>query len=256
MLRLEDEEREGDGEMTPNDTTGQSNGQTGAREARSVVVVELSVPSDAFTVGSVLHVDEGVHVELAQFVPIGDSFIPYIWVDADDADVFAETVRADHRIESLTEVGTNGENRTLFKVAWGEVDDAFLSTVADHGLVVENAAVTDGQWTFQLQGPDRENLSSFRDTLRERDVPVTVHRVWSPEVSNKDRYGLTDKQRETLELAFERGYFEVPRDVSLTDLSEVLEVSHQSVSRRVRGGLSNLLANTLMNDSDAERPDR
>ena len=132
------------------------------------------------------------------------------------------------------------------------MDDEFLSVVADHGLVVKRAAGDADRWRFQLQGPDRENLASFQDALRDRDVPITVHRVWNPEVPDADRYGLTTKQRETLELAFREGYFEVPRGASLTDLSETLDVSHQSVSRRVRGGLCNLLARTLMDEPDTE----
>ena len=231
--------------------------QTNAGETTSVVVVELSVPTDAFAVGSVLHGHGGgdAHVEFAEFVPIGETMAPYFWVETDNTDAFEEGVRADDRVEHLTTLDSRG-SRTLYEIAWGDVDDEFLSAVADHGLVVKRAAGDADRWCFQLQGPDRGNLSSFRDALREKGVPVTIRRVWNPEVPDGNRYGLTQKQRETLELAFGAGYFEVPRGASLTDLSETLGISHQSVSRRIRGGLRNLLAHTLMDDPDAEGEDR
>ena len=219
----------------------------------SIVVVELSLPSDSFAVGNVLHDHEDVRVELAQFVPIGESLIPYFWIESDDVAAFEAAVRADDRVASLTSID-EAENRTLYKIDWAEELDGFLSTVADHDLVIENATGTAENWKFRLQGPDRENLSRFRETLKEKGIPVTVDRVWNPTVTNEDRYGLTPKQRETLELAFSEGFFEVPRGASLTDLSETLGVSHQSVSRRVRCGLRNLLATTLMNGPDDGSP--
>ena len=218
-------------------------------------MVELTVPSDSFAIGSILQDHEDVRIELAQFVPIGEALIPYFWVETDDTSSFEKAVRADHRVESLTALDRR-ENRTLYKIDWAEPIDGFLSAVADHGLLVESAEGTDERWHFRLQGPDRGNLSSFRETLREKGVPVTIRRVWNPKVTNEDRYGLTEKQRETLELAFGAGYFEVPRGASLTDLSETLHISHQSVSRRIRGGLRNLLAHTLMDDPDAEEEAR
>ena len=222
----------------------------------SVVVVALSVPSDAFTLGSVLHGHGGdAYVELARFVPVGESFAPYFWVDAADPDAFEESVRADDRVERLTALDSRG-NRTLYEIAWADVDDAFLSVVADHGLVVRRAEGDADRWRFELQGPDHENLSSLRDALRERGVSMTVDRVWNPTVADEDRYGLTEKQRSTLELAFSEGYFEIPRGAALTDLSETLDVSHQSVSRRIRSGLHNLLATTLMDGPDAEGENR
>ena len=217
----------------------------------SIVMVELTVPSDSFAVGSILQNHGDVRIELAQFVPIGEALIPYFWVETDDTPAFEEAVRADHRVGRLAALDSQ-ENRTLYKIEWAEAVDGFLSAVADHDLLIESATGTDECWHFRLQGPDRGNLSAFQETLRERGVSTTVRRIWNPEVTNKDRYGLTEKQRETLELAFREGYFKVPRDASLTDLGETLNISHQSVSRRVRGGLYNLLATTLMDEPGAD----
>jgi predicted DNA binding protein len=56
---------------------------------------------------------------------------------------------------------------------------------------------------------------------------------------------LTDTQQEALVLAYERGYFESPREVTLEALGEELGISQQAVGSRLRGGIKNVLGNTL-----------
>ena len=136
----------------------------------SIVTVELSVPTDSVEMGTILHDHEDVRVDLAQFVPIGESHIPYFWAEGDDLGRFGETVRADDQVETLTAVD-EAESRTLYKVEWVEPIDGFLSTVADHDLLVKSATGTADRWQFRLQGPDRENLSSFQEALREKTFP-------------------------------------------------------------------------------------
>jgi predicted DNA binding protein len=52
---------------------------------------------------------------------------------------------------------------------------------------------------------------------------------------------LTARQRETLRLAHERGYFEIPREVTLDDLADELGVSNQAVSERLRRGCTHVI---------------
>jgi len=158
---------------------------------------------------------------------------------------FEETVTANDRVEQLTALDTNGA-RTLYKIDWTEEPDGFLTTVADHDLLIEDATGTEDRWRFRLRGPDHENLASFQQALLAEDIPLQVHRLWNPEVPDDDPYELTETQRKTLELAFTEGYFDVPRNASLDELSGQLNVSRQSVSRRVRQGVHNLLSTTLM----------
>ncbi len=45
--------------------------------------------------------------------------------------------------------------------------------------------------------------------------------------------------------ALEHGYYDVPREASLTDLAERLDVSHQALSERLRRGHGNLVKHAL-----------
>lgn len=215
----------------------------------SIIVTEVSIPSDAFAVGNVLHGHSDILIDLTKFVPTGQSFIPYFWAETEDVTTFEECVRSDDRVESLTALDTTG-NRTLYKIEWAIDVDGFITTVAAHDLLIEDARGTEDRWKFRLRGYDRENFASFQQTLLDEGIPLHVHRIWSPKAPGDEPYGLTETQRETLELAFNDGYFDVPRNASLDDLGEQLDVSRQSVSRRIRQGVHNLLGSTLMDETD------
>ncbi|PSQ64682.1 MAG: hypothetical protein BRD24_09910, partial [Halobacteriales archaeon SW_9_67_24] len=57
-------------------------------------------------------------------------------------------------------------------------------------------------------------------------------------------------QQEALVLALERGYFDVPRDVSADDLGEELNISGQAFSRRLQRGHRSILTNLLSDLAD------
>ena len=213
----------------------------------NIVCVEVSLSSDDFALGQILRDREDVRLDLAQFVPISDQFVPYVWVETDDQAAFEQHVQSNERVTDLVALD-RADDRTLYKLEWEDPDDDFLAAVTAHDLVIEDATGTEERWRFRLRGPDRDNLATFQRDLLEQDIPVYIHRVWQPGVSGDDPYRLTDIQRETLELAYREGYFSVPRNASLDDLSTLLDVSHQSVSRRIRAGLQNLLETTLMSD--------
>jgi hypothetical protein len=213
----------------------------------NIVNVEVSLDSDSFALGQIFQGHEDVRIDLAQFVPLGDQFVPYAWVETGDRSAFEAAVETDDRVEGLTTLDSTGD-RTLYRIEWADPEDRVMETIAAHDLMIEDATGTAERWRFRLRGPDRGNLAAFQQELLEQGISVYIHRIWRPEAPDNDPYGLTEKQRETLALAYREGYFSIPRRASLQDLGGVLGVSHQSVSRRVRGGIGNLLEATLMND--------
>lgn len=56
---------------------------------------------------------------------------------------------------------------------------------------------------------------------------------------------LTDKQRQTVELALREGYYERPREADLTELAEQLDLSKSAVSQRLRTAERKLIKSTL-----------
>lgn len=58
---------------------------------------------------------------------------------------------------------------------------------------------------------------------------------------------LSDEQQTTLRLAYDRGYYSIPREIRAKALAEELGVTHQAVSERLRRGRGNLVEHMLVN---------
>jgi predicted DNA binding protein len=59
-------------------------------------------------------------------------------------------------------------------------------------------------------------------------------------------YGLTPRQRRTLELAVRRGYYDIPRRCTTIELADELGISDQAVTERLRRGIVTFVTNALL----------
>lgn len=220
----------------------------------ATVVAGVTIASEEFDLGRALSV-ASAQTELVQFVPVGESLVPYLWVaggDDEDVDAFERAVRDDRAVEEFVRLDRLNDRR-LYRVEWREGLDGFLTAVRGTSVWVERGIGTAAEWTFQLRAPDREGLSAFYDTCRERGVAIDVRRVFeNSQGVEVGTYGLTPEQIETLALAFERGYFDVPRRTSQADLAEHLDISRSAVSRRLTRALRTHLANSLLPEFEHE----
>jgi predicted DNA binding protein len=95
-------------------------------------------------------------------------------------------------------------------------------------------------WRFRIRFPDRNALVAFNDRCRERDVSVTVDHLRSADADGGGPVSLTEKQRELLTVAYEEGYFDVPRRISQDELADRLGVSKSAISQRLRRAIAQL----------------
>lgn len=97
------------------------------------------------------------------------------------------------------------------------------------GTVIRN-----GEWIARARFPDRTALVAFRHACAAHDVAFQLESLVEAHPEPREPSRLTPKQREALLLAYESGYYDVPRRVSLGDLGERLGISKPSVSSRLR----------------------
>jgi predicted DNA binding protein len=121
-----------------------------------------------------------------------------------------------------------------------------LTILTEEEVPLIEATGTDQQWTFEVRGDDRSDIAAFQQRCRDLDIPITLtelHALTVVETGTED--ALTDTQQEALKLAYERGYFESPREVTLEELGEELGISQQAVGFRLQGGIKQILGSTL-----------
>lgn len=143
-----------------------------------------------------------------------------------DAPALAETVAATDPLADLA-VRHDGPELVRF-----EVD---TPRPPDHGAMAESGVVPpfplhleDGWLSGELV-TSREQLAAFRDELESADIPYDVELI-ETERDPPDSL-LTDRQREVVEAALAAGYYDVPRESSLTELATELGVDKSVVSR-------------------------
>lgn len=105
--------------------------------------------------------------------------------------------------------------------------------------------------------PGRDALVEFRQFCTDEAVEFSLSRLYTPDrTGSRSQFGLTAAQRETLVTAHEQGYFEVPREATLTELGTVPGVSEQSVSERLRRAHERLVTMAVLTDGEATLPRR
>ncbi len=218
------------------------------------VILEFSLPSDAFVLGDALGKDSDVAIEFDRIVPTEEQQFPFCWVDVDDRATFEREARAEPTLEQFSLVETVGD-RYLYRTSW----DGSIETVVDgitdaHGTVLGVRGANE-QWRFRLRFPDRTHVRTFQRHYVQYDIDIEIEKLYDPsDRAVQSHYGLTEKQFVTLKLAFERGYFEEPRSTSLESLSEELGISPRAVSQRLRRAMFRLLENTIDEDGVGSLP--
>jgi predicted DNA binding protein len=111
--------------------------------------------------------------------------------------------------------------------------------------VLKECTVTPRGWTQTRWFATRDALVSFYDAWRAQDVPFVLERLYESPGERPDAMRLTTRQFDALRLAYIEGYFEVPRQSSLEELADELDISPQAVSERLRRAQFRLLENAL-----------
>ena len=215
------------------------------------VIATVDIAAEDFRLGKALATNPGISVRLERVVPLGETFVPYFWASDDSVEDIETALEADTDIESFEVVDrVNGE--ALVRVEWEEDLDSLLDAMVETGAAILEAVGEAGTWSFRLRFPDHDDLTAFYRRCAEHGIAFDLRSVHNP--GSPDGTGLeldiTDTQRETLLVALEEGYFEVPRRINLTDLATELGVSDTAVSQRLRRGLAPLLAAALRGTED------
>ncbi|WP_340099730.1 helix-turn-helix domain-containing protein [Salinibaculum salinum] len=208
-------------------------------------VMEFTSPSAEFPLGSVFEQLSDVTVELERLIPHETLVIPYFWVRGAAVEDIEAEFDAHAGVDAIKLIDSV-EDEYLMRAEWDREYVGILSALAETNLVVLTGVGTNDGWEFEVRGERREDISGFRDYCQENDIPIDITAVHALLPIQGEGYELTDTQREALVMAYERGYFNSPREASLEDIAEELGITQQSLSSRLRRGHRRLIAATLM----------
>lgn len=205
----------------------------------------VTVPADTFPLGTIFETLPDVEVEIERIVPSVDVIIPYFWVRGVATDDITAAFSKHPGVKDLRLIDSV-QDEYLLRVEWEPEYVGILTTLTETGVPLVEAVGTTEQWTFDIRGDTQDDIAAFVRLCREREIPVTLTALHAlTPVETATEASLTDTQQEILELAYERGYFESPREVTMEELGEELGISQQAVASRLRRGNRNILGQTL-----------
>ena len=153
---------------------------------------------------------------------------------------------SDARRDCCADVTVSGEGSNQFIKR--RTDSSCICPVfSAHDCVATIDGIENGEFVVSLSVPDREELASIVEALREHGATPRLHRITASRAENGSRLleleadSITKKQREAVEVAVQSGYYENPRRADLGDLADNLEVSRSAVSQRLSAVESKLV---------------
>lgn len=217
-------------------------------------VIQLRFPATEATLGETAAAVPGIRMEIEQFASASDgSKLPLVWIRADDFGAVDRALTADSTVAGHSVVGEVDGHR-LYELTWTDPTEVTFHLLERFGGHLRYANLAEGEWAVELLFPTRERLSRMYDSCTERGLPVTVDSIHELDDTTADQ-PLTENQRRTLERALATGYYDIPRETTLTDLSEEMDISHQALSERLRRAHKRLVATALNGHPTDRVPD-
>ncbi|MFC7114757.1 helix-turn-helix domain-containing protein [Natronoarchaeum sp. GCM10025703] len=210
------------------------------------VIGEIRVASGDFELGQILTVEGGASIELESLVPIADAAVPLFWIHDRARESFVESVQEHPAVNEIKRVDVF-EDKTLFTLDWDVNQDHLFGGMQEYDGQLLSAIGTPEEWEFRIRFPTHDALSSFTSHCKEAQISLEIVRVYNPtEPDVGPWYGLTDPQREAIELAVEMGYYDIPRGCTTKEVADELGISDQAVTERLRRAIVSLVSYTLV----------
>ncbi len=175
-------------------------------------------------------------------------YIGLMTLETDDFEGTREAIESHRDVESIEVIETytldhsSRTNATLF-IRGSLSQFSPLQTLMYEGfLPIGPTKLENGRECFDLLLQDRDELADVTDILREfgsvqiERISKEFRREITPSAAEWQQLlsSIPDRQRELLTLALERGYFNIPRAVTLEELADEMGITKTTASNHLR----------------------
>ncbi len=214
------------------------------------IVADVTVRPTAFLLSHTLEERPDVELKVIREVFSEEPISPFLWARSNEIDAFRQALAGDGSVGQAALVdaqgnGSDSPNACLLRVDWNIARVALLKEVADHqGAVIRARYKGADVWQLSVMFPERAALAGLHDN---GTVDFELERVTGHHLAHRGpSFGLTAEQREALIVAHRAGYFEIPRERTLSEVAEDLDISANALSARLRRGFRTLVDRTLV----------
>jgi predicted DNA binding protein len=197
-------------------------------------------------------VDHGVEATFEDFHYVSDregntQYVFFWWCSGDDLGAFDAALDADGTVTEQYVVARIGQ-KALYHVrtqSFPPEQSLVFPLFREHDITTIRASRDADGLHFRARFPGRDALHAFRQDARTIGDHIDVERLYVERSTETTQRTLTERQREAVALAHERGYFETPSRTTLEDLSEEFGVTPQTLSRHIRDAVEKLVGDAI-----------
>lgn len=209
------------------------------------VLVTVEVPPASVPLLDWVDSEASVRFDLERVVPLGRP-VWCCWLRGDDRRPVVDRITRSKK----DDVVTRRPDLTLLRWQPPERTRELFRLFDRYETIPRSVGGTARQVTIGLTVTDHEQFLSLVDTCRSRGECLTVEEVEASWTDADVTARLSEKQAEVVTVAFERGYFDVPRGTTMAELATEFDLSEQACAGRLRRGLSVLVRETVPADPE------
>jgi hypothetical protein len=179
---------------------------------------------DALWIGAVSRRHPEVTFEVLAALPAGDRGVGLVELSGESA---LSAVAAMEDADAVSDVSVVGTTPDEAVIQFETTEPLLLFSARESGVPLQPpVTIRDGTATLELT-TSRDRLAAMADQLEAMGLDYRVE--WIKESVDPERV-LTARQRELVLEAVEAGYYDSPRDCSLTDLADDLGLAASTLS--------------------------
>ena len=166
---------------------------------------------------------------------------------------FEAGLRNDRTIGAFERVIDTGDTKAIYSFEYTDEAKVISPVISAANGVILDMGNDGSDWILTVWMPDRTDLVHLWDYAQQHGIDIELLRVNDYASLGKTDAGLTDSQREALLVALETGYFEEPRNATLSEVAAELDISQPAASGLLRRGTKRLILSSMIDES--EMPD-
>jgi len=198
--------------------------------------LELTLPDDIW-IGTLSRAYPGATFRVLAAIPDGRSGSGLVELTAENVEVVLDAMRAHDEVTDMEVLNVSEDNDDAL-VQFETSMPLLLLAARNSGVPLEMPfEIVDGTAVWELTAPS-DRLSELGSQLRALGVSFTLESL-TQDVGSESL--LTDTQEELVRRAIEAGYYDTPRECSLTDLAAELNLAKSTASETLHRAESKII---------------
>jgi len=193
-------------------------------------VISLKIPKNWM---SEIPEKHPVSIKVIERVPYSDRGVKDLVEISGPQDIMEEVLKDIRKNPLVSKVDTTitEKGKVIGAVTTSRCDICRILTDSDVFLIsAETRSGGKVEWTLVLS--EKDVLKGILDHLKSKSVEAELIKLTKID----DKESLTERQDKITHVAFERGYFDYPKRISLRELARMFEVSPSTLSEILRKG--------------------